>query len=408
MVEPLQTSSDLVEDSSCSTVFSLTPDLGKFIPGCGASSSARQKELVAVQQNAVKVQPTSTKTLGRRAWDKRYFCYYCQLAVCRLPRHLYTAHSDEIEVAEIMATKDKDKKMSLITKVRNLGNELHNREVLSNASGSLAVVYRPSHERETSDSAYIPCQYCHGYFGRGQLWRHVRKCKCRPEHSKSTLRPVTAGNLLLPCTSNPGVSEVINGMTRGIEQTVVKHDLVLQKLAANLLSRVGHSKHHLNYIRSRLRKLARMLVLVRHTNQDLQEASLETVIAPEHFRAVLEAVKTMAGYNSKDHSFTAPSVAINIGHDLEKCAAMLQSIAVEQQNPMLEKRAQSFSHLYASEWNDEISGTARRVLQTRKMNKPMLLPVAEDVKKFTTHLKDIQNNSLLTINAGNSSELRVY
>jgi len=89
-----------------------------------------------------------------------------------------------------MAAKDEDRKMSLITKVRNLENELHNREVLSNATGSLAVVY---HEQKTLHGAYIPCQYWHGHFGRGQLWRHVKKwCKCRPAHSKSTMRPVPA------------------------------------------------------------------------------------------------------------------------------------------------------------------------------------------------------------------------
>jgi len=57
-----------------------------------------------------------------------------------------------------MAAKDEDRKMSLITKVRNLENELHNREVLSNATGSLAVVY---HEQKTLHGAYIPCQYWH-------------------------------------------------------------------------------------------------------------------------------------------------------------------------------------------------------------------------------------------------------
>jgi len=39
---------------------------------------------------------------------------------------------------------------------------------------------------------------------------------------------------------------VINGMTRGIERTVVNNDHVLQKLAGKLLSRVDLSKHHLS------------------------------------------------------------------------------------------------------------------------------------------------------------------
>lgn len=81
--------SELVEDSASSTVFSFTPDLGKFIRGSGSSNSARQQKQVTLQRNAVKVQPMSTETLGQRAWDKCYFCYYCLLAVRRLPWHLY-------------------------------------------------------------------------------------------------------------------------------------------------------------------------------------------------------------------------------------------------------------------------------------------------------------------------------
>jgi len=92
-----------------------------------------------------------------------------------------------------------------------------------------------------------------------------------------------------------------------------------------------------------------------------------------------------------------PSFAINIGHDLKKCATVLRSIATEEENSVLESHAQAFIQLYTSDWNDEISGSARRLLQNRQMNKPKLLPLASDVGKLTSHLKEIQTEALAVI-----------
>ena len=171
----------------------------------------------------------------------------------------------------------------------------------------------------------------------------------------------------MPSKCDDGVHQLLSGMKKGMEFIIVKNDRLIRKLAAKLLRRAG-----------------------------LEDADLQTVIAPKHFRTVLNSVKALAGHSDVDHSYSTPSLAINIGHDLKRCAT-LESIAVEEENPAVERRAQAFADLYTTEWNDEISGSARRLLQTRKMNKPQLLPLAADVAQLTKYLKTVQRDSLSVI-----------
>jgi len=72
---------------------------------------AAEHDAVAETEPNASVTVSHTNNTSKRVWDKRYFCFYCECSVVRLPRHLYSAHSSEPAVAEIMAIKDKQKKL---------------------------------------------------------------------------------------------------------------------------------------------------------------------------------------------------------------------------------------------------------------------------------------------------------
>jgi len=97
--------------------------------------------------------------------------------------------------------------------------------VLTTGTSKLAVVYRPSEDVDADDLNYIPCQFCHGYFSRRQLWRHAEKCRCKPVGVESCLHPVASGDLLLPCKSDDSVAQLVSGIKKGPEFTVVNRDL---------------------------------------------------------------------------------------------------------------------------------------------------------------------------------------
>ena len=356
-------------------------------------------------EDELSVRVRRTHNTGRRVRDKKYFCVFCNLEVAQLPRHMYSCHSDELEVQELMAIRDpllRKRKLSLL---RHIGNHQHNLEALRQGTGNLNVVYRPSHRSRKDSSGYVPCQYCFGYYGRKQLWRHVHRCPLAPVSTADNgMKPARAGDQILTAGSADIVSSVIDNMRQGPVRLAIRNDTLVHELTRKLMCRVGNNQNHINYVRARLRKLGRLLLQVRSDNVTLQSATLSTLLAPEHFKAVVQAVKVISGYDDKLHMYESPSVGVHLGHDLRKCALTLKSQALQTNDLSTVWKAQSFVDLCTSEWNYEISGGARRNLQNRKFNCPKLLPLTSDVSKLTKHVKDVQATNLAVVKSDQTDE----
>ena len=110
----------------------------------------------------------------------------------------------------------------------------------------------------------------------------------------------------------------------------------------------------------------------------LISADLKKVLAPRFFRSVVRAVQSIAGYDGETHTYESPSLAVRVGHDLRRCSQLLRSAAIEEEDTITAENAQHFNELCASEWNDDVAGSAWRVLQNRKIGRPLLLPLAAD------------------------------
>ena len=114
---------------------------------------------------------------GRRVYDKKNSCYYCEKEFGKLGRHLFQVHKDEKEVAKIIALDKKDRmRQLLLDKLGRLGNFNHNLKVLEVHEGELKVMRRPAHNEDKDPSNYLPCQFCHGFFQKKDLYRHCPKC----------------------------------------------------------------------------------------------------------------------------------------------------------------------------------------------------------------------------------------
>ena len=361
---------------------------------------------------------TTNNNKEKRVRDKIYRCLYCSMEVAQLPRHLYSAHADEIEVQELLATKDARKRRLLLAKLRHIGGHQKNLKTLKQGKGTMTVVYRPSKGSSvlTDSSKYVPCQYCFGYYCRKQLWRHVRRCPvalasdANCHQNKKKMKPARAADLLVVNSSRDDVDAVISNMRKGKVYSAIRNDTLVHELARKLMSHAGHSSHHVNYVRARLRKLGRLLLQVRKQNVSLRSATLSTIIAPEHFKKVVSAVKVVAGYSAQTNSYKAPSVGVHLGHDLRKCGLTLENSAVQADDLTTMRKAQAFVKLCTDEWNYEISGGARRELQSRKFNRPKLLPLMSDVGKLTSHLKDVQVSNMAIVQSTecNSSRAQAF
>ncbi|KAK3587407.1 hypothetical protein CHS0354_028786 [Potamilus streckersoni] len=124
----------------------------------------------------------SKKDDGRRIYNKKLACFYCgKLLKHRLKSHLATQHSEEKDVASLLACNkmEQNKGFQLL---KNNGNFKHNIKVLEQGKGKLIVVRRSTHSSREDD--YLPCIHCLGFFRVEELWRHCRKCPFSIEEEK--------------------------------------------------------------------------------------------------------------------------------------------------------------------------------------------------------------------------------
>ena len=73
----------------------------------------------------ITVMQTSNE-VGCRKWDKKHFCFYCDVPQAKLPRHLQSCHKEEREVVELASQTNASARKRLLLQLRNLGNHRHN------------------------------------------------------------------------------------------------------------------------------------------------------------------------------------------------------------------------------------------------------------------------------------------
>ncbi|KAL7392689.1 hypothetical protein ABVT39_000049 [Epinephelus coioides] len=124
---------------------------------------------------SVSVHTVAKKSDGKRIYDKKQFCQYCETSVNKYARHLECRHSTVAEVAKALSYKkgSKERKRHL-NFLRSSGNFQYNASVLKSGQGSLIAKKRP--RTHSSEKEYVHCTYCLGLFARKLLWKHLRKC----------------------------------------------------------------------------------------------------------------------------------------------------------------------------------------------------------------------------------------
>ena len=317
-------------------------------------------------------------------FDKKPYCFYCGTEQSQIQRHWQTKHGNEREVIELATLKDKTERCKRICKLRNMGNHLHNIEVLQRQEGELLVTYRSRNAASASD--YVPCEFCYKYLKKSELYRH----KCNFERPKG--RVASKASLLLP--PPPGTSvqvqEVLSGLRDGVIKVVARNDNLIVDYVAKFIARKGMKK--IAYIRDKVREVTRFLLEIRKLD-GMSNTNLTDVIVPEQFKLCITAVKSLAGFDVKTMTYLTPSLALKIGHALQKLAKLVKRNAIQLKDEEKVKAADYFAELCSMEWSDEIARHALGTLTDRKRNKVNLLPLSEDVCKLNTYL-DLTSESV--------------
>lgn len=174
-----------------------------------------------------------------RHYDKQFYCMYCEKPRGKLKKHLLSMHKEEDEVLQMENESDPQKKTMVYERIRNIGNHLHNLEVIKSGKGQLCVSYRPRGHSYVRAVNYGPCLYCYAYYPKRELWRHNKSCKFST-HKKERKRALTvASRMLLPMAK--GTSSTLLQLTEAMRNDsvtrIVKSDSTIlaygEKLCGN-------------------------------------------------------------------------------------------------------------------------------------------------------------------------------
>ncbi|XP_070212811.1 uncharacterized protein [Littorina saxatilis] len=338
----------------------------------------------------------AANTNGKRVYDKENWCKFCNSPSTNLAKHQFSKHKKEPEIVEILSNpKNSAERRFLLERVRNLGNYNHNCRVLKKNKGKLIPWRSPS--EKVNPLCYIPCEFCLGFFVRNELWRHQQRCKFR-KTSKNGRNVISRAESLLPSNMecSGGLKEnIFDGMHSDGFTFVAKRDHLIVKFGEKLYQKHGHLQHRRQFMRQKIRELARFLLVARE--EDSTITALQSCIRPDKFLVVISAVKKLCGYDSLTHVYENPSLALKIGHSLKKCATILRSQALIEGNSELQQVSADFVDLCDSDWKEHISSAALSTLASKQNNKPHVLPLTEDMKKVTKYMAEERERCLNTL-----------
>ncbi|XP_062393555.1 uncharacterized protein LOC134081575 isoform X2 [Sardina pilchardus] len=173
------------------------------------------------------------------------------------------------------------------------------------------------------------------------------------------------------------------------EELCNQNDVWIVKMGEQMFNKIGHDPSKHEYIRQKMREVGRLLSAGR---QESQMQTMEDFILPSNFPHVVNAVKHVAGFDSNSNSFKIPSLALILGHSLQKIASIIECHAMISGKKKIVENAQHFKQMYRTCWNEKVSSSALKTLSEAKWNNPQLLPFTEDVKKMHMYMDQKQKD----------------
>ncbi|MED6245114.1 hypothetical protein ATANTOWER_031603, partial [Ataeniobius toweri] len=339
------------------------------------SCSANLTENMSQNNSYIKV--TALPKRGRKSkYNKKQYCLYCEKPMSKLARHLESAHSNKPDVAMAFSfTKGSYKRRELLRCLKKRGNFAHNATVAVQGSGAFVACPRPTKEKQSDD--YRHCKFCQGLYAKESLWRHVRRCPQKPVEEDSPIgRKRIKLDLPKPDQVHEAVWKIACEMNQDDISMVVKSERDILRLGESLYNgRKPHERRN-DYIRQKMREIARLLIVAR-AKTPLKRT--EDLVMPSNFPHVIQAVRVVAGYDMESNSYKVPSLALKLGHSLAKVAGIVQCSAIIAHRHNVAESAKQFATLYQKQWAESISSAALGTLQQAKWNKPQLLPFTQDV-----------------------------
>lgn len=384
-------------------------DASKTASSVKSSGDLDNKEY---QDSKIKVFSVQSKENGKRKWDKKFPCLFCTKLFPKLPRHYKCRHKSEPQIKQLILlepsskdneeikSKKKKSRKNLIERLRKMGTNRHNITVLKQGAGELIVEKRSSKQFQKHYTEYLPCEFCLGFYNRSDLHRHLKTCNMKKDNevsSQKSNRVQGIASMLLPVgdSVSTALMDIFKRMKVDEVSAYCKIDDLIIKFGNKLCHKHWNNGDQSKYISNKLRELSRLTLKLKSCNPSVK--CLDDIISPLLFPEVLLAVRQLCGWNEESNTVQTPSLGIKIGQLLGKISGLVVSKAITEGNPESRKRGKDFIALLDREWDDEISKVNRTELETRRWNKPQLIPLTEDLQILNKHLSSVQANSIEVI-----------
>ncbi len=317
------------------------------------------------------------------------YCYVCKKPQSKISRHFKQHQNSETEIAAAFSLpKHSQDRKRLLEKLRNRGNYQHNQEVTERKRGPLKIRRRSGRsEIELSAKTFVHCVYCKGLYVRKELWRHTRRCPSNMSEATGKAKVLGLADIAESTFSQPISPElwkILGNMNNDDISSVVRNDFLILQLSQCLFNKHGSGPSKSEYIRQKAREMGRLLLRLR---RKYSMYSFEDAVKPNNFYKVVGAVKDVAGYDEKSHLYKTPSLALKLGHSLNKIGDIILCRAIAVEDDVMTKTAERFRRLCSSEWAGHVSHAALATLSKSKFIKPSTIPFTQDVQLLHQYLE---------------------
>lgn len=318
---------------------------------------------------------------------KKNYCLFCSRSLTKMARHLESMHSDRAEVAVAFQYPKKSReRFKIWSKLINEGNFAHNREVLKMGKGQLMVRKRSKQPKKVTD--FVHCPHCRGLYWKKFLFKHLSSCKEKSEKDVRIGRKPLALKCVLETSEDIGISDGFKGILCGMWYDDVTHaimkDKIILQVGEQMFTQCGDDVKKQSYIKENLRHLGRLVLEAAKTTP---LKNLEEFFCLSSFPHVVSAVNILAGYDPEKKTYSIPSLALKLGHHLQKACIIVEENALKCGDDALAKSAQKFLCVYQKKWTKLISSHALKSLKETKRISEKLVPLVQDVKALSFYLE---------------------
>ncbi|KAG5863329.1 hypothetical protein JTB14_004960 [Gonioctena quinquepunctata] len=290
---------------------------------------------------------------------------------------------------------------------------------------------RPKKQRtEDNNMEYYPCIYCKVLYSKRYLYRHAKICPIKKKSTGSNTKSqhIALSQTAVACAldtadviSKLHIKEQVFNMMRGDEISfVAKKDLLIAHYGESYLKSQKRERKEYS-CSNRMRELARLLITYRTSIND-QNVSFKDLLHPEKFDEVVSATRKLAGFDPINKTYEAPSIALHMGTALKIISDELIHLIVKHSPGFLCKSPEKslewredvkkLKKLVETRWNTEISSVANKDLNEKRWQKPLLVPLVNDVKMFREktleYAKECEKQFLDNTDTDETYKLLVY